>query len=152
MSRAWSPPCSTQVGRAGAKHHRRVHQDPKPVSSFFVLTFLWGCHTESPANSLREVSQVSLQLTAEGRGVPEDRSQFWGWCPLKLKEPLQCGRPEGELPRPYTSVDTSRLPTAIQILGMNVKLKLNLELCQISTQQCEEDTVCPNTNRTDRQV
>ena len=42
--------------------------------SFLVFTLVWGCHTESPANSPREVSRVSLQLTAKGRGLPGDRS------------------------------------------------------------------------------
>ena len=53
---------------------------------FLVFTLCVGCHTESSANSLREVSEVSLQLTAEGRSPPRDRYQFWSWCPLNLKE------------------------------------------------------------------
>ena len=47
----------------------------------FVFTFVWGCHTESPANSLLEVSRVSLQLTAVSGTT---HYQFWGWCPFKL--------------------------------------------------------------------
>ena len=35
----------------------------KPVPSFCVCTFVWCCHTESPANSLA-VTQVSCHLTA----------------------------------------------------------------------------------------
>ena len=62
----------------------KVCKDSSSFSSF--STFEWGCHTESSANFLREVSQVSLQLTAEGRGLPGDRYQFWGWCPLNLNE------------------------------------------------------------------
>ena len=54
----------------------RVRQDSP---SFLVFTFVWGCHTESPANSLREVSRVSLQLTAVS-GFTD--YQFWGWCLL----------------------------------------------------------------------
>ena len=69
-------------GRVGGSN--RVRQDSPSFSSF--SPFVWGCHTESSANSVREVSQVSLQLTAAGRGLPGDRYQFWGWCPLNLKE------------------------------------------------------------------
>ena len=80
-------PKGNNPGREGGRqrHPRRVHQDSRPVSSFCVLTFVGDCHTESPANSLREVNQVSLQLTAEGRGFPGDPYQFWGWCPSKFK-------------------------------------------------------------------
>ena len=80
-------PKGNHSGREGGRqrHPRRVHQDSKPVSPVCVFSFVWGCHTESPANSLREVSRVSLQLTAEGRGLPGDRYQFWGWCPLNYK-------------------------------------------------------------------
>ena len=77
------PKGNTQGG--GQRHPRRVHQDSKPVSLVCVFTFVWGCHTESPANALREVSRVSLQLTAEGRGLPGDQYQFWCWCPFKLE-------------------------------------------------------------------
>ena len=72
-------------------------QSPSRLTLVFrVFHLCVGPHRECPANSLREVSQVSQQLTAEGRGLPGDPYQFWGWCPLNLKEPFQCGRPEGE--------------------------------------------------------
>ena len=64
-----------------------------PFLPVCVFTFVWGFHTESPANSLQEVSRVSLQLTAEA----------WGPLPSSgvgvrqnKKHPLQCGSPLGE--------------------------------------------------------
>ena len=66
----------------------------RPRSPFLVFTFVWGLpHRESFKLSLRKVSQVSLQLTAASGSTDY---QFWGWCPLNWKEPLQCGRPVGE--------------------------------------------------------
>ena len=70
--KVWSPrgtssaekgnPKNNHSGREGGRqrHHRRVHQDSKPVSPFCVFTYVWGCHTESPANSLREVSSSGV--------------------------------------------------------------------------------------------
>ena len=93
-------PKGNNSGREGGcqRHHRRVHQDSKPVSPFCVFTFVWGCHTESPANSLAGFSQRS----ARGPGATD--YQFWGWCPLQLREPVQCGRRLGE----FSSISARR--------------------------------------------
>ena len=73
-------PKGVRQGRVGGGN--RVCKN-HPRSHFLVLTFVWGCHSQSPANSLREVSQVSLQLTTEGRGLPGNRYQFWGAAPVR---------------------------------------------------------------------
>ena len=76
-----------QPGREGGrqKHHRRVLKDSEPVSPF-VCSPLCGVATPRVLRTLlREVSQASLQLTAEERGLPGDPYQFWGWCPSKFK-------------------------------------------------------------------
>ena len=92
-------------GRVGGSN--RVQPRLKTRFPLFVFTFVRGCHTESPANSLREVSLVSLQLTAEGRGLPVDRYQFWGWCPLKFQKGAAPVRPpSGRIPRRHTPVHT----------------------------------------------
>ena len=71
-------PKGNNLGREGGRqrHHRRVHQDSKPVSPFCVSTFVWCCHTESPANSLREVRRLShgLGLTFSQRSFREEAS------------------------------------------------------------------------------
>ena len=46
----------------------------KDSPSFLVFTFVWVCHTESPANSPQEISRVSLQLTAV---LGTTDYQFW---------------------------------------------------------------------------
>ena len=51
----------------------------------FCVHLCVGLPHGSPVNAQREVRQVSLQLTAEGRGLPGDHYQFWGWRPLKIK-------------------------------------------------------------------
>ena len=95
-------PKMVRQGRAG---EATESVKTRPRSPFLVFTFVWGCHTESPANSLREVSQVSLQLTAEGRGPPGDRYQFRGWCPVKVQRAAPVRPPRGRIPRLYTYVD-----------------------------------------------
>ena len=70
---------TTQGGRAGARGTTEESTETQNPFLLCVFTFAWGYHTESPENSLWEVSQVSLQLAAEGRGLLKDRYQFWGW-------------------------------------------------------------------------
>ena len=95
-------------GREGGRqrHHRRVHRDSQPVSPFCVFTFVWGCHTESPANSLREVSRVSLQLTAVSGSTDY---QFWGWCPLSFKWSRSSAATQRANFRRYSPVDSHDL-------------------------------------------
>ena len=73
-------------------------------SHFPVFTFVWGCHTESPANSPAERQPTR---PATGGCVRFHWPPVLGLVPVgqQKKEPLQCGRPERELPRQYTSVD-----------------------------------------------
>ena len=61
----------TSGGRAGARHLRRVHQDSKTRFPLCVFAFVWGCHTESPANSLAG----SSQRAAWGPGATD--YHFW---------------------------------------------------------------------------
>ena len=49
-------------GREGRGTPEESTKTQNPFPSFCVFTFVWGFHTESPANALREVSRVSLQL------------------------------------------------------------------------------------------
>ena len=44
------------------RHHRRVHQDSRPVSPFCVFTFAWGCHSEESCK-LSAGSQPSQPAT-----------------------------------------------------------------------------------------
>ena len=143
----------------GAKHSRRVHRDSKPVSPFCVFTFVWGCHTESSANSLREDSQVSLQLTAEGRGLLGDRYQFWGWCPFKLQRAAPVRPPRGRITTSIfvlsiyhdlehrATLRSERvvlvlLPTAKRHLGVTVNLEHKCEFHEIDTRSSKGTYLC----------
>ena len=83
----------------------------KPVSPFCVCTFVWGYHTESPANSLAgpkpavcpgfHVPRFQCRGACRGSrclGVPRSRSHWppvLGLVPVQTltREPLQCARP-----------------------------------------------------------
>ena len=74
-------PKGNNPGREGGRHrhHRRVHRDSEPVSPFFVFTFVWGCHTESPANSLAGKSVDFLpeeRTLVHGLGLTFSRRSF----------------------------------------------------------------------------
>ena len=85
-------PKETNLGREGRlQAPQKVHRGSHLVLPL-CLNLVWGCHTESPANSLVCVSRVSLQMTAVSGSTD---NHFWGWCPLNLEKPRQCGRPEG---------------------------------------------------------
>ena len=91
---------TTQGGTAGARGTTEESTKTQNRLPPFVCSPLRGVATP---NSLREVSQVSLQLTAEGSGLPGDRHQFWGWCQLQFKR--------------------SRLSAAVQRANWNVFLR-----------------------------
>ena len=86
-------PKGNSRGREGGRAPEAPHTPPRLRTRFplCVFTFVWGCHTESPANSLREVSGPwpgpdLLPEELQGRGLPGDlQSQFLEWCPLDLK-------------------------------------------------------------------
>ena len=81
------------------RHHRRVHQDSKPVFSFFVcsplrgvalfcvFTFAWGCLSCGFTSALwsgfrcpEVLRDVSVFHCPEATDC-----QFWGWCPFNLQ-------------------------------------------------------------------
>ena len=97
-------------GARGTTEESTKTQNPFPP--FFVFTFVWGCHTESPANSLAgsqsTFSRKSgpgprpgpdlLSEELQGRGLPGDlQSQFWEWCPLDLKSTAPVRPPTGRI-------------------------------------------------------
>ena len=63
------------------RHHRRVLRTRFPLC---VFTFVWGCHTESPANSLREVPSPG---GASGKRPPWRLSKpVLGVVPVRLEK------------------------------------------------------------------
>ena len=131
-----TPKETTQGGRAGRqRHHRRVTKTQTPFPPIVCSPLCGVGHTESPANSLREVSQVSLQLTAEGRGLSGDRYQFWGWCPFPVRPPR--GRIHRRYLTPLRSFKESRVqPPGRPKLGVTVKLEIILE-CHRQQVKCQ---------------
>ena len=135
MVTAWHLQCrerekpeGNNPGREGGRqrHHRRVHQNSKPVASFCVFTFARGCHTETPANSLAGLSQRSARGSksrgsnvsalvgvrdVSGFRCPEATDyQFWDWCPLSFKRAAPVRPPRRRITTSAISA-TVQLPT-----------------------------------------
>ena len=120
-----------QRREGGPEAPQKSHQDSKPVSPFVRSPFVWGCHTESPANSLagsqptfswrsfREEASLGTWSTAWTRPSPGGASEKrppWGrpmassgvGARYTWNVPLQCGRPLGE----FSSIFARRCTTS----------------------------------------
>ena len=130
--------------REGGRAPEAQQKSPPRLRTRFslcVFTFVWGCHTESPANSFAGSQPSQPATDGKGKRPPWGPLPVLGLVPVKVERAAPVRPSRGRITtskkRPSISHDLEHdallrseriglvpLPTAIQILGVNVKLKL----------------------------